>query len=116
MTVLSQRFELRERELVSQMESSVEGHQRSVQELREMLAAQHRVGTRWREESREMAQKYETTITELRGEVTRQKRRNEELGTTLNHLKLTKDNVSSCTLTGDFVNGHPPSSLSSQGS
>ncbi len=94
MTLLTQRFELREKELLCQLESSVEGHQRSTHELREMLVAQHRVGTRWREESREMAQKYESTITELRGEVTRQKRRNEELAVNLNQFKLTKEDVS----------------------
>ncbi len=93
-TVLTQRFELREKELLSQLDSSVEGHQRSTQELREMLVAQHRIGTRWREESREIAQKYETTITELREEVARQKRRNEKLAANVNHLKLTKDDVS----------------------
>lgn len=46
MSVLAQQHELREKELLFRLESSEEAHQRAAQELREMLAAQHHIGTR----------------------------------------------------------------------
>lgn len=45
--VLAQRHALHEKELLFRLEASEEAHWKSVQELRELLTAQHRVGTRW---------------------------------------------------------------------
>ena len=45
--VLAQRHALREKELLFRLEASEEAHWKSAQELRELLTAQHRVGTRW---------------------------------------------------------------------
>ena len=46
MSVLAQQHELREKELLFRFEGSEEAHQRASQELRDMLAAQHHIGTR----------------------------------------------------------------------
>ena len=45
--MLAQRYELREKELQYRLDSSDEAHHRSTHELREMLVAQHRIGTRY---------------------------------------------------------------------
>ena len=44
---LNQRRNTAERELVCRLESSEEAHQRSIQELRELMASQYRVGARY---------------------------------------------------------------------
>lgn len=93
MSVLAQQHELREKELLFRLESSEEAHQRAAQELREMLAAQHHIGTRWREESKLLAQKFEKSVSELRGEILQHKRRNEELTQQLKSFKLAKEEL-----------------------
>ena len=44
--VLAQRHQLREKELLFRLEGSEDAHRKSTQELRELLTAQHHVGTR----------------------------------------------------------------------
>ncbi len=45
-TTLERRFEVKEKELTCRLQSSEETHQKSIQELRGLLKAQHRVGTK----------------------------------------------------------------------
>ncbi len=42
----TQKCDLVQRELLSRLENSEEAHQRSVHELREVMAAQHKIGIR----------------------------------------------------------------------
>ena len=46
LAVLSQRQEHKEKELLVRLDGSEEAHRKSTHELRDLLAAQHRVGTR----------------------------------------------------------------------
>ena len=46
LAALVQRHEMKEKELLFRLESSEDAHRYSAQQLREMIAAQHRVGTR----------------------------------------------------------------------
>ena len=46
LATLAQRHNMKEKELLFRLESSEEAHRKSAQELRDMLSAQHRVGTR----------------------------------------------------------------------
>jgi chromosome segregation ATPase len=48
---------------------------------------------RWKEESRALSQKFEQTLAEAKGEVTRHKRRSEELQVQLNHVKASKEEL-----------------------
>ncbi len=42
----TQKYELVQRELLNRLENSEEAHQRSVHELREVMAAQHKIGVK----------------------------------------------------------------------
>ena len=45
---------------------------------------------RWKEESRALSRKFEQTLAEVKGEMTRYKRSSEELQVQLSHMKATK--------------------------
>lgn len=47
LATLAQRHDMKEKELTFRLESSEEAHRKSAQQLRDMLSAQHRVGTRY---------------------------------------------------------------------
>ena len=46
LATLAQRHDMKEKELLFRLESSEDAHRNSAQQLRDMIAAQHRVGTR----------------------------------------------------------------------
>lgn len=113
LTALEQKQEVREKELAYRLEGSEEAHQKSIQELRNLLAAQHRVGarynlasmcclfklfplytSRWREESKTLAQKSEQNITDLKVELVRYRNRSTELTRQLNLLKHEREEMS----------------------
>ena len=50
--------------------------------------------SRWRDESKVLTQKFESTVTELKSEAVKYKRKSGELSVQLNHLRLTKDDLS----------------------
>lgn len=47
MGTLERRQEMKEKEMVYRLESSEDTHRKSIQELRNLLTAQHRVGTKY---------------------------------------------------------------------
>lgn len=47
LATLEQRQEMKEKEIAYRLESSEEAHRKSIQELRSLLTAQHRVGTKY---------------------------------------------------------------------
>lgn len=75
MAVVSQQCALKERELQQRLQAREESHNKSIEELREMLTSQFDVTTRWKEESKSMTDKFEETVKSLRSEVTSQKRK-----------------------------------------
>ncbi len=46
-SAMAQRQEMREKEMAYRLESCEEAHQKSIQELRQLLTAQHRVGAKY---------------------------------------------------------------------
>ncbi|XP_028401902.1 sodium channel and clathrin linker 1-like isoform X2 [Dendronephthya gigantea] len=74
---LEQRHKVKERQFEEKLRS-VEGmNARSVNELREMLTAQQRMGFKWKEESQVLSKKFEETVTSLRNEISKQSKRND---------------------------------------
>ncbi|XP_065884311.1 sodium channel and clathrin linker 1-like [Dysidea avara] len=87
LATLAQQHELRENELRQRMEGSEDVHRQSSNELRQLLAAQHRISSRWKEESTALGVKFEQTLTEMRNELIQHKQKNDELSS---HLKKQK--------------------------
>lgn len=92
---LKQQHELRENEFESRLRSVEEMNRRSINELREMLTAQQKLGAQWKEESKAVTHKFEQTVNELRQEISKQKRRNDELNSQLNEERLTREELTS---------------------
>ena len=44
---LQQKLEMKQKEMTYRLESSEEAHQKSIQELKDLLASQHRVGAKY---------------------------------------------------------------------
>ncbi|XP_062518742.1 sodium channel and clathrin linker 1-like isoform X3 [Corticium candelabrum] len=76
---LQQQQAIKEKEFSHQLENSGDAHRQNTHELRQLLTAQRRIGAKWREESKALASKLEHTVSEMRAEMIRLKRRNEEL-------------------------------------
>lgn len=92
---LNQRLEQREREFESRLRNVEEMNRQSVNELREMLNGQQKLGAQWKEESRAVTQKFEQTVNELRQEINKQKRRNDELNGQLNEERQAREELES---------------------
>ncbi|XP_015777461.1 PREDICTED: sodium channel and clathrin linker 1-like [Acropora digitifera] len=63
---LKQQHEVREKEFETRLRGVEEMNRRSVNELREMLTAQQKLGAQWKEESQAVTHKFEQTVNELR--------------------------------------------------
>jgi len=92
---LKQQHEIREREFESRLRNVEEMNRRSVNELREMLTAQQKLGAQWKEESKAVNHKFEQTVNELRQEINKQKRRNDELNRQLNEERQRREELES---------------------
>ncbi|XP_068701911.1 sodium channel and clathrin linker 1-like isoform X1 [Montipora foliosa] len=84
---LKQQHELREKEFETRLRSVEETNRRSVNELRDMLTAQQKLGAQWKEESKAVTHKFEQTVHRLRQEINEQKRINDELSSQLGEEK-----------------------------
>lgn len=92
---LNQRFEQREREFESRLRNVEEMNRQSVNELRDMLNGQQKLGAQWKEESKAVTQKFEQTVNELRQEINKQKRRNDELNSQLHEERQAREELES---------------------
>lgn len=64
-------------------------------ELRDMLNGQQKLGAQWKEESKAVTQKFEQTVNELRQEINKQKRRNDELNSQLHEERQAREELES---------------------
>lgn len=92
---LKQQHELRERDFESRLRNVEEMNRQSVNELREMLNGQQKLGAQWKEESKAVTQKFEQTVSELRQEINKQKRRNDELNRQVNEERQKREQLES---------------------
>lgn len=92
---LKQQHEVREREFETRLRGVEEMNRRSVNELREMLTAQQKLGAQWKEESQAVTHKFEQTVNELRQQIDNQKKRNNELNSQLDDEKRTTQQLES---------------------
>ncbi|CAH3023274.1 unnamed protein product [Porites evermanni] len=92
---LKQQHELRESEFDSRLRNIEEMNRRAVNELREMLTAQQKLGAQWKEESKAVTHKFEQTVNELRQEIGKQKRRNDDLNSQLNEERMRRQELES---------------------
>ena len=87
---LENKLQLREREFQTQLKNSENISWQSSQEIRTLLLSQQRATTKWREDSKIMASKYENYVNQSRNELQKLKQQNEEL--TINS-RLAKDTI-----------------------
>ena len=80
----SRRLEMMERGYKLKLDAAEENIRESNTELQKLWAAQQKNNAHWREESKELATKFETLVSELKNEVSRLKIRNRELAEKLN--------------------------------
>lgn len=92
---LEQQHELRERDFESRLRNIEEMNRQSVNELREMLNGQQKLGAQWKEESKAVTQKFEQTVNELRQEINKQKRRNDELSSHVTEERQKREQLES---------------------
>ncbi|KAI0216077.1 Sodium channel and clathrin linker 1 [Lamellibrachia satsuma] len=78
----------RTREFEVKHQTIEDSHRLTIVELREMLSSQQRMCSKWKEECQLVTSKFEAQISDLRGELADQKRRNDEL---VNLLRESKD-------------------------
>lgn len=76
---LRQKLEIQEKDFDSRIKSTENLNRQTINDLREMLTAQQRVGNKWRDESRIMSQKFEASINELKQESARMERKHDEV-------------------------------------
>lgn len=76
---LQHSLQMKEKEYEAKLQALEDGHRQQLSELREMLTAQQRVTAKWKEECNVATQKMESRVTESRSELSREKRRIEEL-------------------------------------
>ncbi|EDV24391.1 uncharacterized protein TRIADDRAFT_56156 [Trichoplax adhaerens] len=93
-STLENKIQLREREFQAQLKNSENVSWQSSQEIRTLLLSQQRATTKWREESKGMASKYEAHVNQSRNEVHKLKQQNEELITS---SRLAKDAIEKLT-------------------
>nr|XP_058969150.1 uncharacterized protein LOC131795585 [Pocillopora verrucosa] len=74
-------------------------NRQSVNKLREMLNGRQKLGAQWKEESRAVTQTFEQTVNELRQEINKQKRRNNELNGQLNEERQLRVDAASSQVT-----------------
>nr|XP_054754897.1 sodium channel and clathrin linker 1-like [Lytechinus pictus] len=75
------------REYEARLESVEESSRHSTKELRQMVLSQQKMSSKWKEECRVLGQKFEGKISELRSQLTMQKKRNEDLTNQIHQLK-----------------------------
>ncbi|XP_041457853.1 sodium channel and clathrin linker 1-like [Lytechinus variegatus] len=75
------------REYEARLESVEENSRQSTKELRQMVLSQQKMSSKWKEECRVLGQKFEGKISELRSQLTMQKKRNEDLTNQIHQLK-----------------------------
>ncbi|XP_054754897.2 sodium channel and clathrin linker 1-like [Lytechinus pictus] len=75
------------REYEARLESVEESSRQSTKELRQMVLSQQKMSSKWKEECRVLGQKFEGKISELRSQLTMQKKRNEDLTNQIHQLK-----------------------------
>ncbi|XP_032229779.2 sodium channel and clathrin linker 1 isoform X2 [Nematostella vectensis] len=80
---LKQKNEYAQKDFEIKLRSVEEMNRQSVNELRELLSTQQRVGVQWKEESKAVTQRFEQTVVELRQEINKQRKRNDELNSHL---------------------------------
>eukprot|EP00794_Sanderia_malayensis_P006948 gene6948-7728_t len=78
-SLLRQKLEIQKKDVDSRIRATDNLNRQTVNELREMLTAQQRVGNKWRDESRSMTQKFESTINELKQDSGRIERKHDEI-------------------------------------
>jgi len=76
---LQQTLDMKQREYDSRLRATENMNKDAMNELREMLSLQQKNGSKWRDESRTLCQKFESTNSLLRQENNGLKRKNEEL-------------------------------------
>ena len=74
---LEQRHKVKERQFEEKLRSVEEMNAQSVNELREMLTTQQRMGFKWKEESQVLSKKFEENVASLRNEISKQNKRND---------------------------------------
>lgn len=87
---LENKLQLREREFQTQLKNSENISWQSSQEIRTLLLSQQRATTKWREDSKVMASKYENYVNQSRNELQKLKQQNEEL---IISSRLAKDTI-----------------------
>ncbi|XP_046852009.1 sodium channel and clathrin linker 1-like [Xenia sp. Carnegie-2017] len=94
---LEQRHKVKERQFDEKLRNVEEMNTQSVNELREMLSAQQKMGYKWKEESQVLSKKFEDTVSSLRNEITKQNKRNDvvthELLEAKRHSKQIEDDL-----------------------
>ena len=79
MSSLQQELQVKEKQYEVKLQALEDSHRQSTLELRNMLAAQQHMSTKWKEECGSIAQKMEHNMNDSRNELARERRRNEEL-------------------------------------
>ena len=94
-TAQVQHLELKEKEALYRLHSSEQVHQKAIQELRDALTSQQRIGARWREEVKTLTSRFEETVNQMRKEAMQQKQRSDDLAVQWNNCRLQKEELSS---------------------
>ncbi|XP_038056776.1 sodium channel and clathrin linker 1-like [Patiria miniata] len=71
----------------ARLDSTELGNRQAMKEVRDMLTAQQRMSAKWREESKTLAQKFESKVSDLRSEIAMHKQRSEELTSQLSQQR-----------------------------
>ena len=88
MQSLTEQFKSKEAESQANFDGIQSSHRVATSELRNLLSSHQRLGAKWREETRVLTDKFESTTRKLKEESSRLKRSNEEMKIELAQTKL----------------------------
>ncbi|KAK3750855.1 hypothetical protein QZH41_020238, partial [Actinostola sp. cb2023] len=77
------KFEFKEKDFDLKLRGVEEMNRKSINDLRDMLNTQQKIGIQWKEETKSLTGRFEKTVSELRHQVSLQKKRNDELNNSL---------------------------------
>ena len=93
MQSLSSQFSAKEADLQAKFDGTESSHRVATSELRNLLSSHQRLGTKWREETKTLTERFETTTRKLKEESSRLKHSNEQLKGELVQCKIEQQTV-----------------------
>eukprot|EP00918_Siedleckia_nematoides_P085085 GHVU01187088.1.p1 GENE.GHVU01187088.1~~GHVU01187088.1.p1 ORF type:complete len:340 (-),score=65.94 GHVU01187088.1:297-1316(-) len=70
---------MKEKESEVKLQAMEDAQRHALMEIRQMLSSSQRMSVKWKEECQAITQKFETKVSDLRADVSREKKRNDEL-------------------------------------